>query len=106
MCVDNTRASGVCHAEPPQHKGEKEDYRMKSIAVASLFVLAATAAQAEIMCTETGGCWETGKQIRLVHSRQETNVPSRDGKGRTRIIGIANDMPHQNFSQPQRQKGR
>ena len=79
---------------------------MRSVLTAVAILIATTTAHAEIMCTETGGCWETGKQIRLVHSRQETNVPSRDGKGRTRIIGIANDMPHQNFSQPQRQKGR
>ena len=37
---------------------------MKSIAIASLFVLAGTfAAQAEIMCTHNRGCWETGKRI-------------------------------------------
>ena len=52
-------------------------------------------AKAEIMCTELGGCWETGKQIRLVNSRQETSVPNRDGKGTQRIIGVANDVPHQ-----------
>jgi hypothetical protein len=52
-------------------------------------------AQAEIMCTERGGCWETGKPIRLINNRQETSVPSRNGKGNMRIIGIANDMPHQ-----------
>ena len=38
---------------------------MKSIAVASLFVLIGTAAQAEIICTERG-CWETGAKIILV----------------------------------------
>ena len=80
---------------------------MRSVLIATaIIMIAATTAHAEIMCTETGGCWETGAHIRLVHSRQETSVPSRDGKGRTRIIGIANDMPHQTFSQPQRRKGR
>jgi hypothetical protein len=77
---------------------------MKStLTIAAILMIAASTAQAEIMCTETGGCWETGKHIRLIHSRQETSVPSRDGKGRTRIIGIANDTPGQNFS---RQKAR
>ena len=32
---------------------------MRSIVIASLFVLVGTAAQAEIICT-IGGCWETG----------------------------------------------
>jgi hypothetical protein len=59
-------------------------------------------AQAEIMCTDLGGCWETGKTIRLVNSRQETSVPSRSGKGTTRIMGIANDMPHQHQRNPPR----
>ena len=73
---------------------------MKSIVFAVAVVALTNAAaglpaKAEIMCTEQGGCWETGKHIRLIHSRQETSVPSRDGKGTTRIIGIANDMPHQ-----------
>jgi hypothetical protein len=53
------------------------------------------AAQAEIICTERGGCWETGKAIRLINNRQETSVPNRNGKGTMRIIGIANDMPQQ-----------
>jgi len=42
------------------------------------------AAQAEIMCTERGGCWETGKAIRLINNRQETSVPNRNGKGTMR----------------------
>ena len=65
--------------------------------VGGLLALIGTTAQAEIMCTERGGCWETGKQIRLIQSRQETSVPSRDGKGTTRIIGIADDMPGQTY---------
>jgi hypothetical protein len=77
---------------------------MRSVLTAvAILTLATMTAHAEIMCTDRGGCWETGKSIRLIHSRQETSVPSRDGKGRTRIIGIANDVPQQNFS---RQKGR
>jgi hypothetical protein len=44
--------------------------------VGGLLALIGTTAQAEIMCTERGGCWETGKQIRLIQSRQETSVPS------------------------------
>ena len=83
--------------------------RMTKLMLTAAMVLTATAtAPAEIMCSERGGCWETGKQIRLLAGPRgtEPSVPSRDGKGRTKIIGIANDMPHQNFSQPQRQKGR
>jgi hypothetical protein len=38
---------------------------MKSVIIASLFVLAGTAAQAEIVCSERG-CWETGVKIILV----------------------------------------
>ena len=39
---------------------------MRSIAIASLFAIVAltgTAAQAEIMCTQHGGCFETGMRI-------------------------------------------
>jgi hypothetical protein len=45
-------------------KGEKEELLMKSIAIASLFILAVgTSAQAEILCTQHRGCWETGKRL-------------------------------------------
>ena len=74
---------------------------MKSIAIASLFVLVGTTAQAEIMCTERGGCWETGKQIRLLPNLRGvgTTISSRDGKGAvsTQNMPIANDVPHQHF---------
>jgi hypothetical protein len=63
ICVADTRASGVCHAALPQQKGEKEGLSMKSIAIATLFVLIGTSAQAEIMCSQHRGCWETGKRI-------------------------------------------
>ena len=36
---------------------------MRSIAIASLFVLAGTIAQAEIICTNHRGCFETGGRI-------------------------------------------
>jgi hypothetical protein len=82
-------------------KGEKEGKEMKSIAIASLFVLVGTTAQAEIMCTERGGCWETGKQIRLLPNLRGvgTTISSRDGKGAvsTQNMPIANDVPHQYF---------
>jgi len=77
---------------------------MKLLLTAAVAVLISTAAQAEIMCTDQGGCWETGMQIRLVHNRTETSVPSRDGKGRTRLIAVANDTPHQTFRSPQRRR--
>jgi hypothetical protein len=70
---------------------------LRILTTTAALIVFVSGANAEIMCTERGGCWETGKQIRLIHSRQETSVPSRDGKGSTRIIGIADDMPHQYF---------
>jgi hypothetical protein len=70
-----------------------------SLLTITLLMLMVISASAEIMCTERGGCWETGRQIRLIHSRQEISVPSRDGKGTTRIIGIANDIPGQRLQQ-------
>ena len=36
---------------------------MRSIGIAGLFILIGTAAQADIVCTAHGGCWETGKMI-------------------------------------------
>jgi hypothetical protein len=36
---------------------------VKTVIFASLLVLIGTAAQAEIMCTQHRGCWETGKRI-------------------------------------------
>jgi hypothetical protein len=63
-------------------KGEKEEITMKSIAIASLFVLIGTAAQAEIICTERG-CWETGKKIILVSPGHVNGAPlisHRNGK--------------------------
>jgi hypothetical protein len=64
-------------------------------ALAAVFVT--TTAQAEIWCEENRGCLETGKQIRLVHQRNETSVVSRDGKGRINMRGtsVVNDTPHQ-----------
>jgi hypothetical protein len=57
---------------------------MKSIATASLFVLAGTfAAQAEIICTHNGGCWNTGGRIILVDPswvRGQSYVNHRSGK--------------------------
>jgi hypothetical protein len=70
---------------------------LRILTTTAALIVFVSGANAEIMCTERGGCWETGKQIRLIHSRQETSVPSRDGKARTRIIGIADDMPHQGW---------
>jgi hypothetical protein len=55
-------------------KGEKEGKEMKSIAIASLFVLAGTTTQAEIICTERG-CWETGAKIILVSPGDVRGAP-------------------------------
>ena len=53
-CAWPTPAPAVSVTLHFRSKGEKEGLPMKSIAIASLFVLIGTAAQAEIMCSETG----------------------------------------------------
>jgi hypothetical protein len=55
----------------------------KLLFVSAAIALAAIggAARAEIMCTERQGCWETGKRIRLMNQRNDTQVMRRDGKG-------------------------
>ena len=56
---------------------------MRSIVIAGLFVLAATAAQADIVCTQHGGCRETGKKIIAVDpsfSNGQCVVTERNGK--------------------------
>jgi hypothetical protein len=68
---------------------------MKSIAIAGLFVLAATAvAQAEIICTERG-CWETGAKIILVdpsYVRGQPMTSHRNGNPqRVRSLGVAEE---------------
>jgi hypothetical protein len=79
--------------------GEKEELPMKSIAIATLFVLAiGTSAQAEIMCSQHRGCWETGKRIFRNGGRMDTGmtyINQRDGQKdsgkpiRIRCIGSA-----------------
>jgi hypothetical protein len=65
----------------------------------SVLVASATIANAEIMCTDRGGCWETGKQIRLLNNLRgiDQTLASRDGNGRVNVQGIpiANDYSHQ-----------
>jgi hypothetical protein len=55
--------------------------------------------RAEIMCTDLGGCWETGKHIRLLNGPRgtDTTLINRNGSGRVDVRGIpiGNDMPHQ-----------
>ena len=69
-----------------------------AIAIAALLTMI-VGANAEIMCTERGGCWETGKRIRLLNNLRgvDQTLPSRDGNGRVDVRGIpvANDYPHQ-----------
>ena len=71
---------------------------MKFILVAAALLIS-TAANAEIMCTERGGCWETGKRIRLLNGPRGTDqtLSDRNGTGRVDVRGIpiANDHPHQ-----------
>jgi hypothetical protein len=91
-------------------KRQKEKRRMmKMLMTTTAFLaIASASASAEIMCTERGGCWETGRQIRLLPNDRGvgTTIPSRDGKGTvsTQNMPIANDVPHQFF--PQRSKVR
>ena len=61
---------------------------MKSVIIASLFVLAGTAAQAEIVCSERG-CWETGVKIILVdpsYVRGQPMTSHRNGNSSTGAI--------------------
>ena len=69
----------ACHAAFPQ----RGVFGMRTIAIASLFVLAGTAAQAEIVCSQHGGCWNTGGKIILVdpsYVRGQSYVSHRNGK--------------------------
>jgi hypothetical protein len=64
-------------------KGRKKDLPMRSIVIASLFVLIGNAAQAEIMCSQHRGCWETGKRIFRNGGRMTTGmtyINQRDGQ--------------------------
>jgi hypothetical protein len=82
-------------------KGEKEEITMKSIAIATLFVLVGTAAQAEITCDERRGCWETGARIILVdpsYVRGQSMTSHRNGTPqRVRSLGIAEETTHCQF---------
>jgi hypothetical protein len=72
---------------------------MRFILVIAALAVFTTSASAEIMCTHNGGCWETGKQIRLLSNLRgvDQTLPSRDGKGRVDVRGIpiADDYPYQ-----------
>jgi hypothetical protein len=75
------------------HQKRKSEM-MRSIAIASLFVLAGTAAQAEIICTERG-CWETGVKIILVdpsYVRGQPMASHRNGqRQQVRSLGVAEE---------------
>ena len=47
---------------------------MKSIVFAAALLLASSAAQAEIICTRYGGCWETGKRIFRTGGRMDQGM--------------------------------
>jgi hypothetical protein len=76
---------------------------MKSIVFAAVAAVAliSSAARAEIICTERGGCWETGKQIRLPSSPYrgvDTTVTSRENSNVRQDatkFKYLNDTPHQ-----------
>jgi hypothetical protein len=76
-------------------------------AIAALVAFTASAS-AEIMCTEHGGCWETGRRIRLLNNLRgiDTTLVKRDGTGRQDVRGIpiVDDIPHQTYSPPQRRR--
>ena len=71
-----------------------------SIAVAAV-ALTSSAAHTEIICTERGGCWETGKKIRLPSSPYrgvDTAVTSRENPNLRQDATkykYLNDTPHQ-----------
>ena len=77
-----------------QLRKEERVLTMRSIAIASLFAIVAltgTAAQAEIMCTQHGGCFETGMRIVYgdgggVQNEQHLNSYRNGKKQRVRII--------------------
>ena len=76
---------------------------MKSIivpAIVGMFVLAGTAAQAEIICTEHG-CWETGAKIILVdpsYVRGQPMTSHRNGTPqRVRSLGVAEETTQCQF---------
>ena len=74
-CAWLTPAPAVSVTLHFRSKGKKEGLRMRSIVIASLFILFGTAAQAEIVCTHTGGCWDTGRRIILVDSSYVRGQP-------------------------------
>jgi hypothetical protein len=69
---------------------KKENSMTKFYIAAAPLILAATAAQAEIICTQHRGCFETGG--RLIYgngggvNRQESTVSYRDAKPRKVIF--------------------
>ena len=73
---------------------------MRSIVIATLFVLASTAAQAEIICTNRG-CWETGAKIILTapsHVHGQALISHRNGKPeKLRWLGNAHETTHCQF---------
>jgi hypothetical protein len=74
---------------------------MRTVILATAALAAFTvSANAEIWCEERLGCWETGRQIRLVHHRTERTVPTRDGRGTMTLLGtgVVNDTPSQRIS--------
>jgi hypothetical protein len=90
------RLCACCTDEPVQIGEEKQ---MKYVIAIAALLTMIVGANAEIMCTERGGCWETGKRIRLLNNLRgvEQTLPSRDGNGRVDVRGIpiADDVPHQ-----------
>jgi hypothetical protein len=69
------------------------------IATAATLIVLTTALQAEIICTVHGGCWETGKKIRLPSSPYrgvDTTVTSRENpnvRQDARHFRYLNDIP-------------
>jgi hypothetical protein len=62
----------------------QKEFGMQSLAISSLFVLASTAVQAEIVCTTHRGCFETGGRIILGNgggvNRQASTISHREAK--------------------------
>ena len=55
--------AGVSPCQPSRARARPVMAMMKSIVIATLFVLVGTAAQAEITCDERRGCWKQEQEL-------------------------------------------
>jgi hypothetical protein len=69
------------NAALPQHKHEENMTKLLFVSAIALAAIGG-AAQAEIMCSQHGGCWETGGRILRDGgvNRQQSVINRREGK--------------------------